>query len=114
MKTLQTIFNTVSKHLLKQNKVCENNFSCAYRGPNGLKCAVGVLIKDKHFKKIYNNDGIYHDGVIKMLTLSGIPTDKESLIFLTNLQRIHDTGEVENWKTKLKNTAKAYNLKCSF
>lgn len=48
----QEVFTKVATHLLKQGRRAlfaeKNGFrSCAYRGDNGTKCAVGCLIKDE-------------------------------------------------------------------
>lgn len=42
----QAVFNTVAEHLLRQGRKSLDNFACAYRGENGAKCAVGVVIPD--------------------------------------------------------------------
>ena len=48
--TLQEVFDIVSKHLLKQNERSGfSDDSCSYRGPNGLKCAAGILIPDEEY-----------------------------------------------------------------
>ena len=49
----QQIFNKVATHLLKQNKrsIDKGTDVCLYRGPNGTKCAVGVLIPDSLYLK---------------------------------------------------------------
>lgn len=50
----QEIFDTVVNHLInqKQKSVKEGNkTNCLYRGPNGLKCAVGCLIPDDVYEE---------------------------------------------------------------
>ena len=43
--TRQAAFNKVARHLLRQNaKSTNKDGECLYRGPNGLRCAVGALI----------------------------------------------------------------------
>lgn len=51
MLTNQEVFDTVVEHLFKQNTRCmatglnsNPNVTCAYRGDNGMTCAVGCLI----------------------------------------------------------------------
>lgn len=45
--TPQQIFDTVATHLFTQGKQAVNtNGACMYRGENGTKCAIGVLIPD--------------------------------------------------------------------
>src|SRR5581483_1310933 len=48
--TAQDIFNTVALHLFTQGRPssCKGGY-CYYRGPNGMKCAVGALIPDENY-----------------------------------------------------------------
>ena len=45
--TEQEAFTKVRDHLLRQKEKCIVNGLCAYRGENGLKCAIGALISDE-------------------------------------------------------------------
>jgi hypothetical protein len=47
----QMAFNTVVKHLaLQKNRSAKTGTNrCMYRGPLGMKCAVGALIPDEEF-----------------------------------------------------------------
>ena len=49
---LQTIYNTVCKHLLSMSDRSREPETgiCVYRGPNNTKCAAGILIPDKLYK----------------------------------------------------------------
>lgn len=47
--TLQELFNIVSLHLLNQGQKSAHETLCMYRGPNGMKCAAGVLIPDNEY-----------------------------------------------------------------
>ncbi len=50
--TEQEIFDTVAIHLIKQGKQSADAFgNCLYRGPEGLKCAVGCLIPDEVYQR---------------------------------------------------------------
>lgn len=44
--TAQEVFETVATHLLKQGGQARNEEGCAYRAPDGSKCAAGCLIPD--------------------------------------------------------------------
>ena len=50
--TNQEAFNRVWQHFVveKQPRSYVNNDGCCYRGPNGAKCAVGVLIPDELYR----------------------------------------------------------------
>lgn len=105
MKTLQESYDTVKKHLLCQMK--QSRFetgSCKFRGPDGLKCAIGALIPDdkyilkldvwSNFKEAFKLAGVDH-------------LDRH---FLGGLVSIHDGREPEHWKVCLENLASAYGL----
>ena len=54
----QEVFNQVADHLLTQMKrsYSKKHKGCQYRGPNGLKCAVGGILTDDEVD-INNNGG---------------------------------------------------------
>lgn len=113
----QEIFDTVAKHLFAQgtramaDPDCHSG-QCLYRGPNGSKCAVGVLIPDK----------LYHKGM-EMRTINGLLDDEEVVLpawmaenreLLWALQCVHDQHEA--WgssmamRRKLRAVAEAHGL----
>lgn len=49
--TAQMIVEAVARHLWVQNKKSINGDVCLYRHPEGLRCAVGVLIPDSCYDK---------------------------------------------------------------
>lgn len=113
---IQEIFDTVSVHLLTQNKKSqESSFysSCLYRGPNGTKCAVGCLIKDEFYDSSLENYIADSFCVINSLELSGIVISEEIECLLVGLQNIHDTQEVSDWPNLLTNKGKEFNLDTS-
>ena len=112
MKTLHETFDTVSAHLLSQNERCQNEEEvCAYRGDNGLMCAVGVLIKDDAFDEKCNLDLLGLSGVNLMLENSGINTGTKSMSLLHALQTVHDQTQPSKWKQSLKDVAMKHGLK---
>ena len=60
----QEIYDTVAKHLFAQGmrsrgkKPNDAASSCMYRGPNGTKCAVGILISDKLYEPTMEGSSI--------------------------------------------------------
>lgn len=103
----QKIFNTVAKHLLTQRKksygamppeVSGIGRGCLYRGPNGLKCAAGVLIPDKYYKRSMEGSNI-----------RGVPYFRAryegNLALLETLQDIHDCDRASGWKRRLTEVA---------
>jgi hypothetical protein len=104
----QEIFDKVATHLIKQGKVSvgEDGF-CAYRGNDGLMCAVGCLIPDD----IYHVDmeGANADSLLSYDLPSYF---EENIDLLLRLQQNHDScqyGEYEILK-RLEKTADAFGL----
>lgn len=93
----QELFDTVARHLLTQNAVSSIKTSspsfprtCLYRGPNGTKCAAGVLIKDEFYKDELEGNSTDASKVRYALELSGAPLHKTQFGLMRSLQRIHD------------------------
>lgn len=115
--TDQEIFDTVAQHLLKQGRKSvagvEGFTRCCYRGEEGLKCAVGVLIKDEHYKPELENKGCGASEVVRALHLSGVNTNSNQLglALLSRLQGLHDEEEPCNWKKSLRKIAERCSLR---
>ena len=102
--TKQEIFDQVAKHLLEQAEpsISDEN-GCAYRGDNGLKCAVGCLITEDQYEDTYRDfEGKVAD------SLPGV--DGHVGEFLDELQRIHDAIDPLLWRGELVKLARANNL----
>lgn len=130
MMTDQEIFDKVTTHLLKQNQASRHSSldgralsACMYRGPDGLKCAVGALIPDGVFDK-YIADA---DSFLNSTAIDGLPDAilYESQIISTEmlvlerqrrmnilrvLQGVHDTWQPHEWREVLQKTAERFNL----
>lgn len=92
--TNQEIFNTVVEHLVKQKAMSVDAAGdCAYRGKNGLKCAVGVLIKDECYDPTIEGKRANSGPVVKALRASGIEASFASMTsnLLMRLQELHDS-----------------------
>lgn len=90
----QEIFDLVCEHLAQQKMRCVSNAGCCvYRGPNGLKCAIGALIPDDLFTpemeyETISNLLLHDDATSKRLcNLFGGTSNLE---FLSSLQEAHD------------------------
>jgi len=113
---MQKTFNKVVRHLLKQKKrsAREGGRLCLYRGPNGMKCAIGCLIPNKEYKEKMD----YGYDVMKLWTsypkLSVFKPVKhrehEYLKFLCMCQDIHDFNYPRQWKKELLALANKYEL----
>lgn len=108
MKTKQEVFNTVYLHLMNQQEKAMDEDMCKYRTERGLKCAAGVLIKDKYYKKTLEGYSVTTPAAIHALEKSGV--GEESLSMVVSLQGVHDHEFVEGWKNELENVAKHHEL----
>lgn len=87
----QTAFDTVVAHLRLQKKRSAKPGTnvCMYRGPDGTKCAVGVLIPDDQYSPLFEGEDMDHlKGAVPNL-------HKVSKHLLLRLQALHDTNL--NW-----------------
>jgi hypothetical protein len=84
-----TIFYKVYGHLLEQGRrSAKEDGACQYRGANGMKCAVGVLISGKNYKP--EMEGM---GVPLLKNQSLLPPELiEHEKLLTALQEAHDSN----------------------
>ena len=103
----QTFFNTVALHLLNQGTRAANEHGvCLYRGPDGTKCAAGVMIPDCHYHPDMEQTSI--DSV-----LSNNPELEPyfpSIELATSLQNTHDSSEPGTWFAELRGVARKFNL----
>ena len=119
MKTLQEAFDTVAKHLLTQNSVSLHPYSsskrkrCAYRGPDGLVCAIGKLIANEHYSEGLELKPATNLLVKEALEKSGQPTDSRSMSLYQGLQKVHDKQCPEKWRDGLKIVAQRFDLEWS-
>ncbi len=105
------IFVKVKNHLLAQNQrsVTAGDGLCAYRGDNGLMCAVGCLIPDDHYDPKFEGTYVLSNQlrpVLKALgILDGAQYDtaeyEKSADLLERLQSLHDDVDPKNWPQEL-------------
>src|SRR4051812_34996113 len=106
--TNQEAFDKVVRHLLTQNKGSRNTETCLYRGPDGLMCAVGCLIPDDQYTPALDGDGIgaeVSEIIDSVPALAGLDLD-----LLTDLQVVHDSSSVEDWRHELLKVANKHDL----
>lgn len=120
LATAQEVFDQAAKHLLtqkRQSKKTDVDEECLYRGPKGLQCAAGCFIAEDE----------YH------AEMEGIPWDSLEDFYVNNpeiekpqsfepafleihrslikaLQKLHDDNPPKEWKSKLIELARRYNL----
>jgi len=112
--TKQEIFEKSAIHLLKQNATSilhrgiDDEPICAYRGDNGLMCAVGCLIPDSEYKpELESKSASYIADMVP--SLLGAHT-----VFLDQLQAIHDRTSPDFWKEKLRHLGNVSGLNTEF
>lgn len=109
----QKVYNTVKKHLLKQNEISMVKGVCLYRGPNGLKCALGIFIPDNKYHRYLEGisaTALIDDGMFKLPGNSKSISDSD-LNLLNLLQGVHDTFRPPKWKEELRRVAEIFHLK---
>jgi hypothetical protein len=104
------IIDRVTSHLLAQGVRAEDpNAStpskCRYRHGN-LKCAVGFLISDEHYRPQLEGYGVATLEVLRAVEDSlGTSVDED---LLSQLQAVHDTNFPDNWEFLLKEIRDEY------
>lgn len=118
MKTEQEIFDIVWNGLKSQgfkrsvkltmNSKLEDQYTCMYRGKDGMKCAAGWLIPDEKYSTTFEFVTVTARNlapVLKELELY------DQLPFIRTLQSIHDCNEVPSeMERMLRDAAKNRNL----
>ena len=99
----QEVFDFSARHLIKQGKsAVDLNGHCRYRTDEGLKCAIGCFIPDAKYTPEMDTGNINLDQVLTLADL--IPLASEHMLLLRNLQRAHDSNNVDAtiWLEKLR------------
>ena len=114
LKTDREVFEYVKNHLLTQNQQSAYVAGCAYRGPQGMSCAVGCLIGDEFYDESFEDDWLYSDDVTNAVSKS-LPNWSSTVVIdidsanrkdasfkmLYFLQNIHDNSNPYTWKYDL-------------
>lgn len=108
--TPQEIYDGVKAHLRAQGVRCElsaGKYSrCIYRGPRGLKCAIGGILPDT----LYHPDMDRNSESVDQM-MENRPDIKEyfgwkNKKLLSKLQDIHDDHIPDEWKWRLEELAR--------
>lgn len=115
--TDQEMFNKIVTHLLTQKVRSASTgiggaTTCLYRGPDGTKCAVGVLIADEHYTPSLEGLVVTSWPVSKALVASGVTNahSPRTQMLLGDCQNVHDTVNPSQWKARLTELAQEYDL----
>lgn len=109
----QEIFDRVKAHLLAQGErsvtVRKSVSICAYRGADGRKCAIGVLIPDDRYSAAIETLAASDSAIMALIGLT--PTDTDQAELLDALQHIHDDILPSLWEGALRSIARSHGLK---
>ena len=91
LPSAQEVFDIVVNHLFTQGRPAYDGVrGCMYRAPDGLRCAVGVLIPDDLYDTEFETNS--SDKVIHDLFKSGLADWREHEKLLLALQDAHDNS----------------------
>jgi hypothetical protein len=89
LPSAQEVFDIVVNHLFTQGRPAYDGVqNCMYRAPDGLRCAVGVLIPGDLYDKEFEGDTA--DCVIQKLFDKELADWREHKRLLLALQEVHD------------------------
>jgi hypothetical protein len=100
--TNQEAFDIIVRHLLTQKKKSMSlpqpwdTPICLYRGPDGTKCAVGILISDADYWSLMETR-LVDDPIVSSAIPPGVGTG-----LLMELQQLHDDHEPVTWEEHLR------------
>lgn len=99
--TDQEAFETMVRHLRRQGKRSANaNGTCLYRGPDGLRCAVGCLIPDDQYKRSL-------EGKAAEFITKNVPALRHiGGWLLSEMQSVHDEFDPWQWEEGFKGVAR--------
>lgn len=103
MNNNKEIYELVMSKMCEQNAQSVNDSgTCMYRGPNGLKCAVGHLIDDEAYSEkleCKTIDSIYvQEAVTQSCSRLGFVVDYSTFKLLSHMQQVHDGYSKHNHK----------------
>lgn len=118
--TAQQIFDRVATHLLTQGRRSLRYKpgsslpdGCAYRGADGLKCAIGCLIPDEVYDPRMEGRKV-HDLVYRWSRMRFPPPIlshmRSNIALLGELQRTHDISQPGEWPRLLRDIASRFGL----
>lgn len=103
----QQIFDTVARHLLTQRRKSQDAMgNCLYRGPDGMKCAAGILIPDEEYSPELETKYVENPLV---WSATGID-DETHRPLIRSLQFMHDDDKVEDWPDELERIASEHRI----
>lgn len=93
-EVLQKLFNEAGEKVIAQGRqsIDKSSNTCVYRGPNGIKCAVGHLITDEQIAKyiIRPSSGVELFTITLLEEIAPGVNPSVAVEFLGSLQGCHD------------------------
>lgn len=101
--TDRELFDFVVNHLVSQGCPSKQAFgkNCAYRGPQGRKCAVGCLINDDNYRPSLEGKVALHRHVVEALTNSVGSFDFALCSALQTAHDQHNSEPMSEWRARL-------------
>lgn len=113
----QQAFTTIVTHLAQQARRAlslpdtDTRPHCQYRGAEGRKCAIGVLIPDGLYDpEMDAGSGMRVDQILDRYPAVRKLLDGVSPLMLSELQQTHDKTDVGRWPGQVRRVAKTYEL----
>ena len=88
-------------------------FECLYRGPRGLKCAIGHCIDDEFYDEGLEGHVVSDDCITDAVIRSNPNLDPSialSIAFLERLQNSHDQADYKSFQENFRNNLIKYGL----
>lgn len=121
--TKQDIFDHVARHLIQQGEKSQEEYYM-YRGPRGLKCAVGSLIRDEDYRPHFEDKPFREDlpqkdspqwEILKAVeNFVGRKLKVEDRVLISDLQRLHDLRPPRYWPRELRQLAEIHGLEVPY
>jgi hypothetical protein len=106
----QAVVNKVLKHLWDQGRVSHEPYvgGCAYRGMDGTKCAIGILIPDEIYSP--NMEGMsFHQLCRQHNAVANLPEIQAIKQVGEVLQQLHDNLQgTSNFRKRLRHSAQEW------
>ena len=94
MTTMKDLLEKAITGVIKQGKPSMSKFGgCGYRGSNGTKCAVGMLIDEGFYHEDLEGSTVKNRQVILAVQeTNGVTLSEDDVAILDKLQNCHDTA----------------------
>jgi hypothetical protein len=106
----QAVVDKVLKHLWDQGRVSHEPYvgGCAYRGEDGTKCAIGILIPDDIYSFDMEGKG-FHTLCRKHNAVANLPEIQAIMQVGEVLQQLHDNLQgTSNFRKRLRHSAQEW------